>query len=198
MYSTSSIKTRATWTAFPYNIAWSDETGHFQYCSQVDTGTGKCTGDEGAGASKGPADKDDFGCFPASAATRDPIAGCIAPNYGFDGPPYQRDWPNGSKSRPTPIMFSSPLTGRKFNVNYARECAGCAAAVRRGRLRQPELRHLHRDRLHQAAHHRRRHAGQVLPVLLHHARGRLYLGPGHGRARPHSARLREAEPVRVL
>ena len=35
-YSTSSISTRATWTAFPYNIAWSDETGHFQYCSQAD------------------------------------------------------------------------------------------------------------------------------------------------------------------
>lgn len=119
MYSTSSIQTRATWTAFPYNIAWSDETGHFDYCSQVDTSTGKCTGDEGAGANKEPADSDDFECFPASAATRDPVGGCIAPNYGFDGPPYLKDWPNGSKSRPTPIMFSSPLTGRHFTVNYA-------------------------------------------------------------------------------
>jgi hypothetical protein len=118
MYSTSTIKTRATWTAFPYNIAWSDETGHFQYCSQSDTSTGQCTGMEGAPGDQEPADADDTGCFPASAATRDPVGGCIAANYGFDGPPYQRDWPNGSRNRPTPIMFTSPLTGRHFTRNY--------------------------------------------------------------------------------
>ena len=55
MYSTSSIKTRATWTAFPYNIAWWDKTGHFDYCSQVDTSTGRSTGQEGTGgASRRP------------------------------------------------------------------------------------------------------------------------------------------------
>jgi hypothetical protein len=118
MYSTSTIKTRATWTAFPYNVAWSDETGHFQYCSASDPNTGQCTGMEGAPGDQEPADADDTGCFPASAATRDPVGGCIASNYGFDGPPYQRDWPNGGRSRPTPIMFTSPLTGRHFNRNY--------------------------------------------------------------------------------
>src|SRR5262249_34023452 len=48
MYSTSSIQTRATWTACPYTTAWSDETGHFQYCSQADPTTDLCTGQEGA------------------------------------------------------------------------------------------------------------------------------------------------------
>jgi len=119
MYSTSSIQTRTTWTAFPYNIAWSDETGHFQYCSQVDPATDQCTGQEGLPANQSAADADDFGCFPASAATLDPVGGCIASNYGFDGPPYLDDWPNGSQNRPTPIIFSSPLTGQHFNVNYA-------------------------------------------------------------------------------
>ncbi|HET9897472.1 MAG TPA: hypothetical protein VFQ44_21280 [Streptosporangiaceae bacterium] len=120
MYSTSSIETRATWTAFPYNIAWSDETGHFQYCSQSDPATGACTGEEGAPGAQEPPDADDFACFPASLATRDPIGGCVASNYGFDGPPYQDDWPNGSQNRPTPILFSSPLTGKHFNINYSR------------------------------------------------------------------------------
>jgi len=119
MYSTSSIQTRATWTAFPYNIAWSDETGHFQYCSQADPATDLCTGQEGAAGNQQPPDSDDFGCFNASDATLDPIGGCIAPNYGFDGPPYLDDWPNGSRNRPTPILFSSPLTGKHFDVNYS-------------------------------------------------------------------------------
>jgi hypothetical protein len=120
MYSTSSIKTRATWTAFPYNIAYSDETGHFQYCSQADPESGKCTGLEGAPGDQEPADADDTGCTNPDQATRDPIGGCIAANYGFDGPPYQKDWPNGSRNRPTPIMFTSPLTGRHFTLNYAK------------------------------------------------------------------------------
>jgi hypothetical protein len=118
MYSTSSIKTRATWTAFPYNIAYSDETGHFQYCSKADPETGQCTGREGAPGDQQPADADDTGCTNPGQATRDPIGGCIASNYGFDGPPYQKDWPNGSPSRATPVMFTSPLTGRHFSLNY--------------------------------------------------------------------------------
>jgi hypothetical protein len=119
MYSTSSIQTRATWTAFPYNIAWSDETGHFQYCSQADPTTDQCTGQEGLPGDQSAPDADDFGCFPASASTLDPVGGCVAPNYGFDGPPYLDDWPNGSPNRPTPIMFASPLTGRHFTINYS-------------------------------------------------------------------------------
>jgi hypothetical protein len=119
MYSTSTIKTRATWTAFPYNIAYSDETGHWQYCSQADPDTGQCTGLEGAPGDQEPADADDTGCFPASAATRDPVGGCIGANYGFDGPPYLNDWPNGSRHRPTPVMFTSPLTGRHYTSNYS-------------------------------------------------------------------------------
>lgn len=119
MYSTSSIETRATWTAFPYNIAYSDETGHFDYCSQVDTTTGNCTGLEGAPGDQKPADADDTFCFAPGQATVDRIGGCTASNYGFDGPPYLNDWPDGQRNRPTPVMFSSPLTGRNFTVNYA-------------------------------------------------------------------------------
>jgi hypothetical protein len=35
--------------------------------------------------------------------------------------PYQPLWPDGNtKLRPTPIQFSSPLTGSGYNVKYAR------------------------------------------------------------------------------
>lgn len=118
MYSTSSLQTRSTWTAFPYNVAYSDETGDFQLCSQVDTTTGECTGLQGAPGDQEPADADDYYCFAPSQATRDPIGGCAAANYGFDGTSYTNDWPNGQPNRGTPEMFTSPLTGPHFNVNY--------------------------------------------------------------------------------
>jgi hypothetical protein len=118
MYSTSSIDTRATWTAFPYNIAYSDETGHFDYCSQVNTSSGNCTGVEGAPGDQEVADADDSLCFAPSQATADQIGGCTASNYGFDGTPYLNDWPDGQPNRPTPVMFTSPLTGPGFTINY--------------------------------------------------------------------------------
>ncbi|MBO0805929.1 MAG: hypothetical protein J2P25_23015 [Nocardiopsaceae bacterium] len=117
-YSTSSIKTRTTWTAFPYNIAWSDETGHFDDCSQVTSS--RCTGLEGPPGDQEAADGDDTGCSAPSQASLDRIGGCIGENDGFDGTSYQDDWPNGQPNRPTPIEFSGPLTGRDFTVNYQR------------------------------------------------------------------------------
>ena len=120
MYSTSSIKTRTTWTAFPYNVAWDDETGHFDFCSQVDTSNGTCTGQEGPPGDQESADEDDNGCSAPSQASLDQIGGCIGENDGFDGTSYQDDWPNGQPNRPTPIMFSGPLTGGNFTINYQR------------------------------------------------------------------------------
>jgi hypothetical protein len=118
MYSTSSINTRTTWTAFPYNVAWGDETGHFDLCSQVDTSNGTCTGMEGPPGDQEPADSDDTGCTAPSQALLDQIGGCVNENDGFDGMPYQDDWPNGQPNRPTPIEFSGPLTGPNFTINY--------------------------------------------------------------------------------
>jgi hypothetical protein len=119
MYSTSTPQTRSTWTAIPYNVAYSDETGHFDYCGQVNTADQTCSGLEGPQGSQEPADSDDTGCFTAAQALLDPVTGCIASNYGFDGTSYRNDWPDGQRTRPTPVMFSSPLTGHGFNVNYS-------------------------------------------------------------------------------
>jgi hypothetical protein len=45
MYSTSSELTRVPWAAHSYNIAFSDEIGHFDFCNAVSGGV--CTGLEG-------------------------------------------------------------------------------------------------------------------------------------------------------
>jgi hypothetical protein len=120
MYSTSSELTRVPWAAHSYNIAFADEIGHFDFCTKVNTSTGTCTGKEGIPNDREPADADDTGCFPASASTLVMVNGCIGTNTGFDGVPYQDLWPDGSHLRPTPIQFSSPMTGSGYNRAYNR------------------------------------------------------------------------------
>ena len=122
MYSTSSEKTRVPWAAHSYNIAFSDEIGHFDFCNAVSGGV--CTGLEGIRNDQEPTDGDDLNCFSSSASTLVKVRGCAnfaAVNQGFDGVPYQPLWPDGNTSlRPTPIKFSSPLTGSGYNVQYSR------------------------------------------------------------------------------
>ena len=120
MYSTSSEKTRVPWAAHSYNIAFSDEIGHFDWCTAV-TSSGGCSGKEGMTGDQEKTDGDDLGCFPASASTRVKVSGCLGTNTGFDGAPYQPIWPDGNTAlHPTSIKFSSPLTGSGYNVNYQR------------------------------------------------------------------------------
>jgi hypothetical protein len=118
MYASSSEKTRLTWTAHGYNVAYSDEIGHFEYCDAVDA-DGNCTSNsEGV-------DFDDFGCFPGSASSLINITGCIGSDYDFDGPEYQRGvWPGSNKAddvalHGSPVTFTSP-TFRDNRFNYDR------------------------------------------------------------------------------
>ncbi|HXN04266.1 MAG TPA: hypothetical protein VN895_05480 [Candidatus Acidoferrum sp.] len=116
MYSTSSEATRVIWAAHSYNVAFSDEIGHFDYCTGVSQG-GYCYGNEGSPNDVEKTDGDDFGCFNSSQSTLVKVAGCIGTNTGFDGVPYQPVWPDGSANHPTSILFGSPLTNGK---NYSR------------------------------------------------------------------------------
>jgi hypothetical protein len=114
MYSTSSPDTRVPWAAHSYNVAFSDEIGHFEYCNGVSPLSGTCH----AASVSDPAgtDADDFGCFSPSQSSRVRIGGCLGTDVDFDGVPYQRVWP-GTFSDPTqdalfhstPIRFTSPL-----------------------------------------------------------------------------------------
>jgi hypothetical protein len=122
-YSTSSEHTRVPWAAHSYNVAFSDEIGHFKYCSSVSTQGGACT-------QAGVNDPDDVGCYapPFGApfqGTKVKIGGCIATDVDFDGESYKLTWP-GTFSNPaadaavhaTSFLFTSP----KFNgtQNYSR------------------------------------------------------------------------------
>jgi hypothetical protein len=122
MYSTSSEQTRVIWAAHSYNIAFSDETGHFEACngSAAITPGGNCPA--GNTESDGePTDANDTYCFPASSSSLVQLPGCIQPDgiTGFDSVPYNPVWPDGNTTlHPTSIQFSSPLT--VGDANYQR------------------------------------------------------------------------------
>jgi hypothetical protein len=123
MYSTSSPMTRVPWAAHTYNVAFSDEIGHFDFCSAVNSALGcSAGGKEGSGTNKEASDSDDFFCFPGGDATLYLIGGCENSNVpGFDGTSYINDWPNGvATNRPTAIEFTSFLTGHDYTSNYSR------------------------------------------------------------------------------
>jgi hypothetical protein len=121
MYSTSSEKTRVPWAAHSYNIAYDDEIGHFDYCTQIDKEGGSCTGLEGVPGDRENTDADDVFCFSPALSFLVKVTGCLGTNTGFDGVSYQPLWPDGNrKLHPTPQYFSSPLTGEHYSVNYSR------------------------------------------------------------------------------
>jgi len=127
MYSTSSEHTRVPWAAHSFNISFSDEIGHFEYCGAVDQ-NGNCT----TGGVNDPVrvDSDDTFCFPASASSRIRIAGCRGTDDDFDGESYQLVWPGtfeapgqDKKYHPSAVLFSSPLftpTTGSGSQNYDR------------------------------------------------------------------------------
>lgn len=120
MYSTSTPQTRIMWAAHSTNVTLADELGHFDFCTQVTAATGSCNGLEGSPGDQEPADGDDNFRFAATASLNYPVSGCEDSNApGFDGPSYQPDWPDGSPNHPTPIAFSSPLTGSDFTTPYS-------------------------------------------------------------------------------
>jgi hypothetical protein len=134
MYATSSEHTRVPWAAHSYNIAFSDEIGHFEYCNAVDPTTGTCTADGVHDLDSGlpaGAEDDNFCADAATAAAFGfvPIGGCTDTDFDFDGVPYQLVWPGTSTNpkldrrvHPQPVRFTSPLfTDRKGNQrNYNR------------------------------------------------------------------------------
>jgi hypothetical protein len=126
-FSTSTPQTRNVNAAHTYNVAFSDEIGHFEYCGKVaNDAISSCLQPLGADTNDGePAPDpmgDDDGCLPASASLDVKIAGCLDIDGDFDGVPYTFSWP-GSVSNPvadrllhpTSELFSSPTThGRNF------------------------------------------------------------------------------------
>jgi len=118
MYSTSSEHTRSPATAHSYNITFSEEIGHFEFCDVADLGLNCIV--PGVNDSSG-LDADDTFCFTPSqfffpSPLIQQIGGCIASDYDFDAVSYRHSWPGTLKAHgedkgihPTPVRFSSPL-----------------------------------------------------------------------------------------
>ena len=122
-YASSSEHTRVPGAAHTYNIAFSDEIGHFEYCKSVDQEGGKCTS-SGADDPPFPVGVDDAFCIDAGFAAGQgliPIGGCADTDADFDGVTYRRNvWPGTFRNRffdalfhAEPVIFSSPLFTNK-------------------------------------------------------------------------------------
>jgi hypothetical protein len=133
MYSTSSENTRVIWAAHSYNVGFSSEIGHFQFCNGAavpatpfgfDSSGNPVTcpdgnTEEGGEPTEG-AGEDDF-CFPASEALLYKVQGCTETNIGFDGVSYTPTWPDGNtRLHPTPVQFQSPRFGSGYDQTYDR------------------------------------------------------------------------------
>jgi hypothetical protein len=134
MYSTSSEQTRVIWAAHSYNVGFSDEIGHFEFCNgaavpatpfgvdNVGNPISCPAGNtEEMKKRQEPTDGDDNFCFPASEALRFKVQGCTDTNTGFDGVDYQPVWPDGNTGlHPTSVLFTSPRFGSNYDQTYAR------------------------------------------------------------------------------
>jgi hypothetical protein len=137
MYATSNEHTRVPWAAHSYNVSFTDEIGHFEYCNAISSEGGQCTqdgvGDKDNGLPSGA--EDDDGCFSAGLNASlgfVAIGGCLAfsTDFDFDGPPYKRVWPGTASSvqrdqkfHAQPVQFKSPVFNTKGDVaskNYSR------------------------------------------------------------------------------
>jgi hypothetical protein len=116
-YSTANPRGN-TWSAHTYNVAMSDEIGHFENCLAIDA-NGDCTQ---AGGQDPVIDSDDSGCVPGTDSLLVKIDGCFSPDSDYDGQSYRPDWPgtnpNVAQDRalhPSPLLFTSPTTqGRNY------------------------------------------------------------------------------------
>ena len=206
MYSTASEQTRVPWAAHSYNVAFSDEIGHFQFCNGatvpatpfgLDSSGNPVTcpagNTEGSGANQQPTDSDDDFCFPASEALLYRVQGCTETNTrlrrGFLHP--------GLAGRQHPAAPDPVPVHQRAHRRPLRPAVPANRLRGRPAGRRTDLQPDHRHRLHADTADRQRHAGPVLPVLHHHERqGHLHLAvrqrhPG----RDHQ--LRAQRPVRV-
>jgi len=118
-YSTANVRGN-TWSLHTYNIAMSDEIGHFENCLAIDA-NGNCTS---PGAQDPSLDADDTGCLPAADSSLVMINACTTADEDWDSQAYQLDWPGTNPNpfvdralHPSPVLFTSPTThGRNYST----------------------------------------------------------------------------------
>ena len=126
MYATSSEHTRVPWAAHSFNVAFSDEIGHFNYCDSTDNsilnpGIGACVSSPVEAETDPTTGKhneaDDLFCVDPGISVAFgsivPLGGCLDSDVDFDGVPYHNAWPGtppdpfGFSAVPVPIRFTS-------------------------------------------------------------------------------------------
>ncbi len=112
-----------TWSAGIGNVSMSDELGHFENCLQIDANL-NCTVPGAQDASGLDEDDGNNFCVPGGDSTLVMIDGCFSADEDFDSQSYNLDWPGTNpnafidrKLHPTPVMFTSPVTG--LGRNYS-------------------------------------------------------------------------------
>ena len=126
MYATSSEHTRVPWAAHTFNVAFSDEIGHYNYCDVQDNsiipGLGACVSSPVEAETDPKTGKhnevDDFFCVDTASSvifgSVAPLGGCLDSDVDFDGVPYHNAWAGSAPDRygfsgvPSPIRFTSP------------------------------------------------------------------------------------------
>jgi hypothetical protein len=118
-YSTANPRGN-TWSAHTYNVAYSDEIGHFEHCLTLDANFNCAV----AGSDDPTLDADDGNnfCVPGKDAWVVHINGCFSSDGDFDGPSYQNVWPGTNPDpkvdqqlHPEPLLFTSPTTNGGHN-----------------------------------------------------------------------------------
>ena len=147
--STRCTRPRASTPAFRgphtrYNVAFSDEIGHFEYCSAV---VGRRVAPAPSNNEATPRRRRQRAASAPAFSTLVQIGGCIATDNDFDGTSYQTGLagtrPNrgqDTKYHPSSILFTSPLFNGEPELQ-PRRVRGRPAADRGGGLR----RHLRQD-----------------------------------------------------
>ena len=89
-YSTANPRGN-TWSAHTYNVAMSDEIGHFENCLAIDANF-NCSQ---PGSQDPVLDEDDGNsfCVPGTDSTLVMIDGCFSADGDWDGQSYRNDWP---------------------------------------------------------------------------------------------------------
>jgi hypothetical protein len=121
-YSTANPRGN-TWSAHTYNVAMSDEIGHFENCLAIDANFNCTTPGSQDSTGIDPDDLNSF-CVPGTDSTLVMIDGCFSADGDWDGQSYRNDWPGTGPNRgqdkklhPTPVLFTSPLANGRTSYS---------------------------------------------------------------------------------
>jgi hypothetical protein len=112
-----------TWSAHTYNVAMSDEIGHFENCLQL-TADFNCAVPGSQDPDGLDEDDDNNFCVPGDDSTLVKINGCFSADEDWDGQSYRADWPGTNPDpatdqmlHPSPLLFTSPLANERTNYS---------------------------------------------------------------------------------